>query len=389
MYATSSISAYALRSALAIGGVMMTLASLPLRAQDALPGAVTLTVHDSIGQGIVGAAVEVQGTDIKGTTDAQGQIRFTAVRMGQTTLLIRRLGFSPASAVVNVDPRVPAVAEVTLTRIVQHLSPIVIRGTAAEYTGRLAGFYRRRQMGNGHFLTVAEIEKYHSSQFSDVMRRIPGVRIVSTRMIPRAVRFRANDTGCWPLVWLDGSPLPSGEFDVDFISPSTVQALEVYSSVATIPPEFMGARGLGSCGVIVIWSKEGQLKPKKSKKQVTAAELAELVNSLKVFTADQVDVTVQPDSSSPVALAYPEELFVQQIGGHATVEFVVAVTGEVEMETFGVISSTHPLFTRSVRAALEDATFIPAVKDGRKVRQVVQWPVTFEMDSSMVRPNDG
>ena len=388
MHATSCI-AYGRRTALAIGVVLLTVASMPVHAQDALPGAVTLTVHDSIGQGIMGAAVEVKGTDIRGTTDAKGQVRFTAIRMGETTLLVRRLGFSPASAVINVDPRVPAVADVTLTRIVQHLSPVVIRGSASEYTGRLAGFYRRRQMGNGHFLTMLEIEKYHSSHFSDVMRRIPGVRIVSTRMIPHAVRFRSNDNGCWPLVWLDGSPLPAGEFDVDFISPNTVQAVEVYAGAATIPPQFMGARGLGSCGVIVIWSKEGQLKPKKSKKQVTAAELAELVSALKVFTADQVDVAAQPDSTTPVTLEYPEELFVQAISGHATVEFVVAPTGKVEMETFGVISSTHELFTRSVRTALEQARFIPAMKDGRKVRQVVQWPVAFEMDSALARPGDG
>ena len=58
-------------------------------------------------------------------------------------------------------------------------------------------------------------------------------------------------------------------------------------------------------------------------------------------------------------------------------EFVVGTDGTVEMDTYGVVSSTHPLFTEAVRQALQGATFIPAVKDGRVVRQVVHLPFRF------------
>ena len=218
---------------------------------------------------------------------------------------------------------------------------------------------------------------------TDIFRRIPGVQISSTRMIRNAIRMRGMK--CWPLVWLDGAPLPSGEFDLDNLSPTSLEGIEIYTGVSQIPPQFMGARGLGSCGVIVVWSREGERREKRRKTQVTAAQLADMVASLKVYTADQVDVPARSDSTSLRRPLYPEKMFADGVSGEVQVEFVVDTIGQPDMDTFGVISSTHPDFTASVRRAVTESMFAPAMLKGRPVRQLMQLPYRFVMDSTARR----
>ena len=371
--------------------VLLAIASLafalPAHAQDGAPGIVTVSVRDSSsGHAIVNAEVTVEGTTIRGYTDEKGQLRFNAVRMGGTVLAIRRLGYRPLQVDVNVDPRVPAVAQVALSPIVQTLQPVLVKGSTRDLTGRLAGFYQRRELGNGYFISRDKIERENPAQFTDMMRRVPSVQITSTRTIRNAVRFRGASRNCWPLVWLDGAPLPTAEFDLDALAPGSIEGVEIYPGVATIPPQFMGMRGMGSCGVVVIWSREGERRPKKAKKQITAAELNALVNSLKVFTVEQVDQAARPDESQGAVIPiYPDELFEQGITGATLVEFVVDSLGQIELNTFGVITSSHALFTQSVRRSLDDLAFHPALVKGQRVRQLVQWPVRFDLDSATLR----
>lgn len=353
-------------------------------AQDPLPaGAVSISVRDSLGRSILGAELTVEGTTVRGVTDERGEVRFTAVRGGPATLRVRRLGYQPVEIDVMVDQRAPVTSIVTLAAIPQRLSPIVVKG--ASYTGRMAGFYQRRDLGIGHFVSRERLERDNPSQLTDIFRRLPGVQIQSTRLIRNAIRFRGNGGSCWPLVWLDGAPLPTAEFDLDFLSPQSIEGIEVYSGISQVPPQFMGSRGLGSCGVIVVWSREGERRPKKPKKAVTATQLAELVASLKVYTAEQVDIPVRGDSLSRPQPLYPEQLLVTGVPGQVLAEFVVDTLGRVELETFGVISSTDPKFTQAVQRALPDWAYAPAILNGRRVRQLVQQPFHFVVDSSVVR----
>src|SRR6188474_1558102 len=62
-------------------------------AQDQLPpGAISISVRDSLGRSIVGAELTVEGTAVRGVTDDKGELRFNAVRGGPATIRVRRLG---------------------------------------------------------------------------------------------------------------------------------------------------------------------------------------------------------------------------------------------------------------------------------------------------------
>lgn len=365
----------------------VTFAAMPRRvsAQEQLPpGAISISVRDSLGRSIAGAELTVEGTTVRGVTDDKGELRFNAVRGGPATIRVRRLGFQPVAIDVMVDQRVPAARLVTLLAIPQRLAPIIVKG-GSNYTGRMAGFYQRRDLGIGHFVSREKLERDNPSQLSDVFRRLPGVHITSTRFIRNAIRFRGNGQSCWPLVWLDGAPLPTAEFDIDFLTPGSIEGIEVYSGVSQIPPQFMGSRGLGSCGVIVVWSREGERRERKRKKAVSATELAEMVASLKVYTPEQVDIQARPDSGSRPQPLYPETLLFTGVPGHVLAEFVVDTLGRVELDTFGVISSTNTSFTQAVQRALPDWAYAPAMLNGKRVRQLVQQPFSFVVDSSAVR----
>jgi hypothetical protein len=356
-----------------------------ISAQDPLPaGALSISVRDSLGRFISGAELTVEGTTVRGVTDERGEVRFSAVRGGPATIHVRRLGFAPRNVDVIVDQRVPATSIVTLALIPQRLAPIVVKG-GTNYTGRMAGFYQRRDLGIGHFVSREKLEHDNPGQLTDVFRRLPGVQITSTRFIRNAVRFRGNGASCWPLVWLDGAPLPTAEFDMDFLSPASVEGIEVYSGISQVPPQFMGSRGLGSCGVIVVWSREGERREKKRKKAVTATELADLVATLKVYTPEQVDVPARSDSLSRPQPLYPETLLFTGVTGQVLAEFVVDTLGHVELDTFGVIMSTNPKFTQAVQRALPDWAYAPAMLNGKRVRQLVQQPFSFVVDSSVLR----
>ena len=60
------------------------------------------------------------------------------------------------------------------------------------YTGRMAGYYQRRDLGIGHFVSREKLERDNPAQLSDVFRRLPGVQITSTRFIRNAIRFRGT-----------------------------------------------------------------------------------------------------------------------------------------------------------------------------------------------------
>ena len=371
---------------LAAGIVAASLAAAPhyVHAQDLPAGVISVSVRDSVGRSIAGAELTVEGTSVRGVTDERGELRFTAVRGGPATLRIRRLGFQPQTLSVVVDQRVPAASIVTLAAIPQRLAPIVVKG-GNNYTGRMAGFYQRRDLGIGHFVSREKLERDNPSQLTDVFRRLPGVHITSNRFIRNAVRFRANGANCWPLVWLDGAPLPTAEFDLDFLSPQSIEGIEVYSGISQIPPQFMGSRGLGSCGVIVVWSREGERRQKKPKRPVTATQLAEMVESLKIYTPEQVDVAARGDSLSRPQPTYPEALLFTGVTGHVLAEFVVDTLGRVEVETFGVVLSTNPQFTAAVQRVLPEWAYAPAMLNGKRVRQLVQQPFNFVVDSTFLR----
>src|SRR5215204_6958033 len=87
-------------------------------------------------------------------------------------------------------------------------------------------------------------------------------------------------------------------------------------------------------------------------------------------------VVAAPGSCQP---KYPEMLRSAGVGGEVQAQFVVDTTGRVEQKSFKVLKSDNELLTGAVRSALSCLRFLPAEAGGRRVRQIVQQPYSFNV----------
>jgi TonB family protein len=96
------------------------------------------------------------------------------------------------------------------------------------------------------------------------------------------------------------------------------------------------------------------------------------------FSVLEVDEEVERHEWSAAPL-YPPELLAQGTEGVVFALFVVDTTGLVDSASVRVLSSPHPMFTTSVRDALVQMHFKPAVRAGAKVRQLVEQHFRFQI----------
>lgn len=332
-------------------------------------------VVDSLGGAIPGAQVMVQGSNASAVTDAAGAFRIQRIPAGAVVLNVRRLGYKPAVRTLEHAGAAESVIEIRLAAVPEVLPTVEVRRRPEASDARLAGYNARREKRVGHFVTRDQIERHDSPRFADVLRGVPGLVVRPLRGSGggRTVSIRGN---CSPLVFLDGFPAASGALDLDMIDLSSVEGIEIYSGLATVPAEFLSVQGTERCGVIAIWSRPARARQRR----LTAAKAGELERHLAsraVYTAEQVDepAILAPGTVNPV---YPDTLWRAGVSGRVMAEFIVGADGMIEQGTFGIASTTHPYFSAAIRAALETAAFRPATLAGRRVRQLVQVPFVFD-----------
>lgn len=317
-------------------------------------------------------------------TDDNGTFRFDRLPEGSARLIVRRLGFHPETLTVEVPQLPGGPVAILLDRSAQPLAPVVVR-EARRVPVVASPFERRRIAGFGHYITRAEIEHENPQRTTELLRRIPGVSLGSGDG-STGLRFRAGGGGagtCEPVYFLDGSPMGAGTLDLDAVSPSSIEAIEVYNGAATVPAALRTMLAPGGCGAIAVWSRRADLiQRSRIQAAATLDSLDGIVALGMAFTADQVELAVSPLPGFAPLPAYPDSLRDAGVGGRVVAEFVVDEHGRVAAETFGIVSSTHPLFANAVREAITAARFSPAYREGHVVRQVVQLPVVFEPGSS-------
>ncbi len=361
----------AARTVVGAAMVMATVAVPRGQAQGVVAG----TITDVHGVPIAGAQISVRGLGTMAISDARGAFRLDRVPLGASVVRVRRLGFRADSVDVHVPASPDAAVSLTLTRVVAALSPVIVRASKVKHQARLAGFYERLERRTaGHFITLREIDVDAPRSMTHLLQRVPGLTIVKGRAGATGVRMRGRT--CWPLVWLDGFPMPAGEVDLDSFAPHSFEGIELYLGATTPPLRYIQQRTMSSCGTILLWSRSTDMDA-PAERIGTSAEVEALVSSLEVFTADHVDTAAGLIDAASLRIEYPPTLFAEAVPGFVIAEYVVDTLGYVEEGTFSIVSSTHPLFSEAVRTALVRAAYAPARRGGRRVRQLVHQPFTF------------
>jgi TonB family protein len=319
------------------------------------------------------AEVRVEGGAQRVLTGDQGEFHLPVPAQG-ARLIVRRLGFRPETVSVRSSSEV---LQIVLRPTAQRLARVVVNASHDRYTGRLAGYYQRLERGTqGQFITRADLDREKPPQLTDMLQRQPGVHMSRGRPGPARLQMRGRE--CVPLVWLDGVSLSGGDVDLDAFAPTTLEGIELYLG-ASVPSRYAGVRGQSECGVVLLWSRGPDTEPKHLGRSVTPEELEDLIASATIYTAEQVDSVARLDQSHPPEIEYPPSLRAEHIEGTVLAEFVVDTLGRVEPDRFGIVGSTDPLFSDAVRSAIRGASYTPAIRGGRRVRQLVRQPFVFRL----------
>lgn len=219
-------------------------------AQEGLPIVkVRGIVVDSAGVPLSGADVRAVGTAFQIITSDSGVFR-VELPAGPVVFAVRRLGYEPSTFLATLRPGRTNGVTLVLQGMAQAL-PGVLVAEKREQTW-LRTFNERKETQQGTFITRADIEHARARLTTDLLRRrAPSVQVVMTRGGTR-VYMRGNSARrCPPQLFVHATPY-SGE--VDDFSPDVVEAIEVYSGSAELPPELNVGRAM--CGAIVIWTRD-------------------------------------------------------------------------------------------------------------------------------------
>lgn len=210
------------------------------------------TVRDSGGTAVALAQLSVHG--VRGASDSAGHFVLDGLPAGLATLSVRRLGFEPLDMKLDLASDRSDSVRVVLTTVPRELAEVTTEATARPPL-HLTDFYRHRQNGLGRYLDRKEIEATRVVRLSDILRRMPGIRLISDRSGRYQVRMSRTSGGrdCPPDFWIDGTR--RAYLNVDDVPLIDVEALEVYKGAATLPPEFLSRLGSPGCGVVVIWTR--------------------------------------------------------------------------------------------------------------------------------------
>ena len=162
----------------------------------------------------------------------------------------------PAHATVHVPPDGCDTTTVTLAQPIPELERATVYGEDRDHEV-MDDFMRRRRTGAGRYLTPAEIERRSPFDLSDLLRGMPGGRIVSDGF-DKPVLLR----NCTPNVFIDGRHLQNGAQDVfALVSGGEIAGVEVYPSAITTPAQFLrfrmttGSLSDAACGAVVVRTK--------------------------------------------------------------------------------------------------------------------------------------
>jgi len=214
----------------------------------------------SSGRAIAGAEVSLHRTDQMAVARNDGRFALGDVPSGQYVMQTRMLGYASRTDTVTIPPGLVIEAEIALTNQPIALDPITVNVHSRWLDSN--GFFERRMSGlKGAFYTRRDIEEKKPATFTDLLRDIPAVNMVSDEVGKMAVRFRRVTTivgpdaadegnrGCTPAVYYDGIPLNTGFDRLHNIHVPFIDGVEVYVGAAT-PIEYKHP-----CGVILIWTR--------------------------------------------------------------------------------------------------------------------------------------
>jgi len=216
-------------------------------------------VADALGYSIPKAEILVTNTTLHAESGSDGRFELANLPSGPVEVIVRRLGFSPAKISLDLTTGEIRDIRVLLSPVAMMIDSVAVTAAAPPFEIAYGGFETRKARGFGTFITREDIEKKRSRVPSDLFRTISGVKIIRDNGSPTIVSNRLGNLTCPLRVFVDGNHYPLYGQSIDaLVQIADIGAVEVYSGGATVPPQFGGRES--TCGVIAIWTRQGQRK---------------------------------------------------------------------------------------------------------------------------------
>lgn len=226
----------------------------PSQAAAATAGIMGRLVDQQTRAPVQGARVALLGTHHETRTDSAGRFVQAGLTAGAYFLEIRALGYRAGSWLVRVGDGETVDTVFELHPVGIELAPVVVAARPTLAQRRIQEFERRRGERRGVFITGEEIETNNATTLMDVLRNVPGVRLMcTTRGCQVRMTRSARGGGCQPDWVVDG--LPATLSSTPTMSTVGIVGIEIYRSLSETPFEFL--KSDSQCGVIAIWTRSG------------------------------------------------------------------------------------------------------------------------------------
>jgi hypothetical protein len=268
--------------------ITLNVVAQAVRLELAAPERLAFTgrVQTSAGEPLAEAEILMPSVNLAATSNARGEFRIEGVPPGVHSVQVRKIGYSFDQRQLEF---VSANVDRTFTGERITLLDSLVRTERSYRDPNLDEFEERRRIGRGRFITRAEIASREGALLGSFMLQIPNLSVHSaaggeyvmsksarcherppTRFRPRSgalcsIFYVPSDVeaasgvpiGCFAKVYLDNALMNSGTptppFNLRSLPPPSVEAMEVYSRSAEVPPKY--AHLNSGCGVVVIHTR--------------------------------------------------------------------------------------------------------------------------------------
>ena len=222
-----------------------------------------LGVYDAnSGQPVEGADVLDALNGVSARTTSTGTVALAFLPEGGGFVRVKKIGYEMQTMFVAIAPTDTLPITVVLKRVAE-LPEVKVIDSAPKYVApALRGFEdRRRNAAAGQFIPEAVIRKEEDRNVGSFLRaHLAGAVLADGRSgAVYILRSPRCGSGGSPAVYVDGvllsgengrgSPVNLANFPL-----TDLAAVEYYANTATAPAEF--SRTLGSCGALLLWTRE-------------------------------------------------------------------------------------------------------------------------------------
>ncbi len=188
-------------------------------------------------------------------TDSSGVFAFKNIELERFNFRVKRIGYAEAFVGPMLMSKIDTLnltVKLDETEIVME-EQVVSEKKIYDDLVKI-GFYNRKEMGMGKYITPPDLRKRHFSFVSDLLVGIPGL-IVKRGQFGMLEIFsnRALNSALGPsgpvTIYVDGMQLDRPE-DLDMLNASDIAAVEFYN-ISTSPSEYYGASGS-----LLLWTKK-------------------------------------------------------------------------------------------------------------------------------------